>query len=247
MNAKRYGVAKIVAVAGVLVGLVAWAATNPLVISAGVSEGTLSISTTQAMPKGWFSSRNTFDRTKTDLRVTYTIGATACSAEATGSLSSLTVGQFSPLQNSNGNDIGYFWNTVVDVAAYAEHYTIHVHCDGTQHVHGCNVARPVTVTVQAFDKSGVPHTYVDDSGVTQLALVTVDAGAIAPILDGTIFETCEVDCGIGQCVSACEHACNALPKKDQQKCNNDCQCQCKLQKHAEIPVCHKNAPEQCAP
>jgi hypothetical protein len=244
VNVKSYGLKKCAGLVVFFAGFVASAASNPLVMSASVTDGTLSIVTTQAMPKGWFSSRNVFDRTKTDLRVTYTIGATACSPEATGSLSSLTVGEFVPVLNANDSTvIGYHWNTTVDVAAYAEHYTIHIHCDGTQHIHGCNVARPVTVTVQAFDKSGDPLTFVDDSGVTQLVLVTLEAGSIAPVLDATIIETCEVDCGIGQCVSACEQ--NCLSGRGAQACNDACQCQCKLLKHAEIPACHQKAPEQC--
>jgi hypothetical protein len=245
MNLKKSNLARIMAMSGVLVGLVAWAASNPLVMSASVVDGTLSISTTQAMDKGWFSSRNVFDRTKTDLRVTYTIGATACSATATGTLSSKTVGEFTPVLNGNGtNTIGYHWNTTVDLAAYAEHYAIHIHCDGSEHIHGCNVTRPVSVTVQAFDKNGLPVTYADDFGVTQLVKLTLDAGSIAPVQDPTITETnCDDSCGIGQCVSACEHNCSGPTAK----CKNLCQCECKIQKHNENPGCHQNAPTECAP
>jgi hypothetical protein len=243
MNLKKSKLARIMAVSGVLVGLVAWAASNPLVMAASVVDGTLSISTTQAMDKGWFSSGNSLDRTKTDLRVTYTIGATACSATATGTLSSKTVGEFVPVLNPNGNPIGYHWNTTVDVAAYAEHYTIHIHCDGSEHIHGCNVTRPVSVTVQAFDKNGAPRTYVDAFGATQPVRLTLDAGSIAPVLDGTITETnCDDSCGIGPCVSACEHNCSASTGK----CKNLCQCECKIQKRIENPVCHQNAPTECA-
>lgn len=244
---KTLGFTKIAAAVVLLVGFVAWAASNPLLISATVTGGALSIWTTDSMPKGWFNSRNTFDRTKTDLRATYTIGATACSPETSKALSSLTVGEFTAVLNSNNtNDIGYLWNTTVDVAAHAEHYTIHIHCDGSEHIHGCNISRPVTVTVQAFDKNGAPITYVDDSGVTQLVQVTVNAGAIAPVLDATITEThCGDSCGIGECVSACEQSC---PKgKGYQPCANACQCECKIKKNAENPLCHRNHAEECAP
>ena len=249
MNAKKYGLAKIAAMAGVLVGLIAWAATNPLVFTASVTDSTLSIATTEPLPKGYFSSKNTFDRAKTDLRITYTVGATGCSPETTRSLSSLTLGEFNPVLNSNGtNTIGYHFNTTVDVASFAEHYTIHIDCDGT-HIHGCNVARPVTVTIQAFDnKTGAPHTYVDDSGVTQLVITTLDAGSIAPVLDQTITEVCEADCGVGTCVSACEDACPRLRNgRADPACANACSCQCRLQKFQETAgACYKNAPEQCA-
>ena len=251
VNAKKYGLAKIAAIGGVLLGVIAWAATNPLVFTAIVTDGTLSIATTQPLPKGYFSSRNSFDRAKTDLRITYTVGATACSAEASRSLSSLSVGEFTPVLNANdSNVIGYHFNTTVDVASFAEHYTIHIHCDGTQHIHGCNVARPVTVTIQAFDnKTGLPLTYVDDAGVTQLVIVTLDAGSIAPVLDATIVDTCDVDCGVGTCVSACEDACpRGRNGRADPACANGCSCQCRLQKFQETGgACHPNAPEQCAP
>jgi hypothetical protein len=252
VNAKKYGLSKIVAVAAVLIGLAAWADSNPLVMSASVSGGTLSISTTEPMPKGWFSSKNAFDRSKTDLRATYTIGGTACHAEVTVSLSSTTVGSFTPVRNSNDTqDVGYLWNTIVDVSAYAELYTIHIHCDGTEHIHGCNVARPVTVIVQAFDQNGVPRTYIDDAGETQLVLVTLDAGSIEPIGvtvdDRLIPGFCDVNCGIGTCVSACEGLCpkgkNGNPE---QRCANACACPCMLQKYeATNHICHPQAPQVC--
>jgi hypothetical protein len=246
MDRKTNKLAKVAGVGILLMGVVACPGSNPLVMSANVLDGALSISTTQTMPQGWFGkSDGGFDRFNTDLRVTYTIGGTDCSPPMTGTLSSTTNGDLVPvLDIGNTNVIGYYWSTTADITAQAEKYTLHIHCDGTQHVHGCDVARPVTVTVQAFDRNGDALTYLDDSGQTQFVMVTLDAGSITPVLDATITETnCGNSCGIGQCVSACEHACPNGPLS--RSCRDGCQCVCKIQKHNEDPNCHKNAPLVC--
>ena len=256
MRLKEVGLAKIFGVACALVGLAVWAEANPLVMSASVGGGPtsgsqlLTISSTQPMPKGWFNKGNRLDRDgKIELRVTYTIGATACSPEqVTQTLSSYVDGDFEPVLNSNGTNVdGWKWTASVDVSAYANHYTLRVHCDGSKEVIGCDQPRPVSVTVQAFDHAGAPLTYTDDSGATQYVAVTLDAGSIAAVLDGTVQDACQSNnCGIGQCVSACIATCRAEGGKPQ-PCHIDCMCTCKILKSIENPPCHENLGQCSAP
>jgi hypothetical protein len=158
-----------VAVFAVLVAGVAVAATSPfLYASVDISSGVLSI-VTAPMPKGWFSTRNSLDRTKTDLRSTYSFGATACSDAASGgSISSTTQGTFSEVTNPADHTTAYVWDYMVDLSANANHWYYHHHCDGTVEVHGCAAARPVNLATTAYATSSC-RTYVNDSGQTVCA------------------------------------------------------------------------------
>ena len=239
-----------------LVGLIAWAATNPLaVLTASVVDTTLSISTTPGtwLDKGWFSVKNVFDRSKTDLRITYTMGPTACSGVKPGDpLSSLdlSVGVFTAVRNANDNNvIGYLYNTTVDLEGFANHWNLHISCDGTTHIDGCDQAQPVSVTVEAWDNRANPpvqRTY-DVNGTPTNVEVTLDAGLLAAIQDPTVTDSC-LNCGIGTCTSACEAQC---PKGKNgnvdQKCARACECPCQLQKYLETNgACHPEAPKNCA-
>jgi hypothetical protein len=175
----------------VVVGLAALAETSPLLASAGVSGGKLSIVSTKPMPKGWFNLWNRLDRThRMELRVTYTIGATVCSSAMTGTLSSYAHG--TEVRNTNLTNVaGRNWSADVSVSSYAEHYSLHENCDGVVETVGCNVPRPVSVTIQALNQNGQPLIYTDDSGAPQYMAVTLDAGSIAPVFEGLFKDACE--------------------------------------------------------
>lgn len=257
---------------GVLAGLLfsglAIAATSPLLIYLGIDgTGLLTVQTNQ-LPKGWFSSRNTFDRAKSNIQTVYSLGATTCSAEKPGgTLNSTTDGGFTTENNPQGGVIGYYYSVSKDLSASQNHWYNHQHCDGSIEVHGCPQAVPVTVTSTAYDKNGACYTYTDDAGVTRCASDT-KAANLGAVQDPDVVDTqCEepASCGIGACVSSCEHAAKArydaavascpLGKngKPEAECENAararelaekqaCPCDCMLTRPAGCPT----APAQCS-
>lgn len=231
-------VTRVTAIVALLSATLAFAAVSPLLIQVGISNAILYI-TTNGLPKGWFSTANSLDRTKTDLRTTYSFGATTCSpAYASGSVSSTSVGNFSSVFAQNGNTTGYIWDTQVDLASYQNHWYRHYHCDGTIEIHGCDSAIPVSVTTTAYNKNGNCLTYVNDAGQTVCVSDTRTA-SLPSVQDADVYEVCLQDpsCGIGQCESACQANCGAQTysgtikeQHDQrQQCRNACECQCKIQ------------------
>jgi hypothetical protein len=228
--------------AAVLTAGIAWAATSPLTFSAMITDGVLSISTASLI-KGWFSTRNTLDRTKTNLATTWSIGATECSdGGASGSINSTTDGSFEAILNENdSNPIAYTWSVLKDLSAYQNHWYNHTHCDGTVEVHGCAASSPVTVSMTAIGNNGACRTYVDDAGQTVCASDSHQL-SLAAVQDADVVDTdCGGDsCGIGQCVQACEHTCDdTYPGRDQrderQDCKMECPCVCKLQLPSSCP------------
>lgn len=194
--------------AGLLVSGLAIAALSPLIINVGVDGTGLLTVQTDAMPKGWFSSRNTFDRSTSNVQTVYALGATSCSAEKTGgTLNSTVDGGFTSENNPQGAPIAYYYAVSKDLSPAQNHWYNHQHCDGSIEVHGCPQAIPVTVTATAYDKNGACHTYTDNSGVTRCAADTQSA-SLGAVQDPDVIDTqcAELNCGIGQCVSSCEHA-----------------------------------------
>lgn len=227
---------------GGVIGLggVALAAVSPLLISLSINNGIMGIETNE-LPKGWFFSGGTFDRSKTNLVTTYSFEATSCSvASAGGTLNSTTGGQFESHLNSGGQVTGYSWNMYVDLAAQQNEYYVHYHCDGTTHIVGCDQAKTVDVTTTAYADNGNCRTYDNDENVEVCAS---DSDQIAlPALRGLdVYDTnCDASCGIGPCVSQCEQDCDdtfdcangqagAACREAQQTCKKACVCDCKLQ------------------
>ncbi len=99
------------------------------------AQGTLNLQT-YAMPKGWFNSRNTFDLTKTEVRVSETLSATSCvqgagevafTSKAFGSFKQGP--NFSPLYPTS-KEIGYYWSGVGDLSAQQNDWWYYTGCDG---------------------------------------------------------------------------------------------------------------------
>ena len=85
-------------------------------------DGSLTV-TTNAMPKGWFTgNQNSFDRTKTDIRVSVDISASDCSAETTLTKSSVADGTFAPILNSQGKPTAWRWSITLNLDAYRDHW-----------------------------------------------------------------------------------------------------------------------------
>ena len=241
----------------------AFAQTSPLQFDRSATSldaaGTLTLQTLP-MPKGWFSSRDSLDRTKTDLRTTFSIPASGCLPAASGNYTSTIQGKFVPLTNSAGKVDAYEWNMLDYLSPYQNHWHYHVGCDGSRTVDGCQEARTVTLDITAYGSDGQCRTYVDANGVTQcasdeitLSLASVqDPDVVVPAAD------CQApDCGIGPCESACAQACdaqypvndvpvgkggnttdaNAGPRLD---CKHACPCQCKALRPA---TCQAPDPE----
>lgn len=226
------------AVSAFLVAAVALAATSPLLFaSVGITNAQLYVST-QPLPKGWFSSRGALDRTKSNLVLTYAMNATACSAAAPGgSASSVTVGNLGAVVNTQGVTTAYTWDTSVDLASFQNHWYDHQLCDGTVEQLGCDQAIPVDVSVTAYDGAGACLTYVNNAGQTVCASDTATA-SLPAVQDATVIDTqCDSTCGIGACVSSCEHDCELTGSgKEKQSCKEACVCTCKLDR-ASIPGC----------
>lgn len=221
------------------------------------STGALSLSTL-AMPKGWFNSKNTLDRTKTEIRVTAVLDSTSCVVGAgEQTFSSATLGSFLtgylPVLNPQSKDVGYVWTMLGDLAAAQNHWNFYTGCDGKKVVVGCPQARGTSFTVEAFEpKSGACRSYLDATNVLTCAKDTI-AFQLAAVQDPDVVETdCGVTgdpCGIGQCVSArtndggiCDQTYPVLevPKErgngtydanadDRKKCINSASCFCKQQ------------------
>jgi hypothetical protein len=218
----------------------AWAATNPVSIGATIDGGVLSI-WTGSMTKGWFSSSNALDRSKTDLRTTWSFGATTCSAARSGSaLSSVAQGNFVPLLNPAGAVVAYTWDSTVDLASEQNHWWQHMHCDGTVERHGCDQPAAVFVSTTAFAQDGTCRTYLNDAGATVCATATASTWLPAVQDPDVVDAPCEVVdvCGIGACVSQCEHACDDVADKAaRQTCKRSCPCDCKATRPAGCSRC----------
>jgi hypothetical protein len=213
--------------------------------SVGIQNAFLVVSTAQ-LPRGWFTKGGAFARSKTDLQTSYSFDGTTCSPAASGdTVHSLTTGNMNPITNSsNGpvpNVVGYTWDTSVDLSSFQNHWYEHVHCDGTIEVHGCADARPVRVTSTIVDpQNGSCRPY---EGTTTCVLETALL-SLPSVKDPTVVDTQCGDegdsCGIGQCVSACEHSCDAqFPAQNQlaqrKACQEGCVCTCKLSRPAGCP------------
>jgi hypothetical protein len=230
-------VRRVAAVAVLLTAAIAIAATSPLIIGVGISNAILSIST-NTLQKGWFSTSNALDRTKTDLRTDVSYGATTCSpAYASTAITSTVTGNFSAVTNSQGGVTGYTWDTQLDLASYQNHWYRHFHCDGSVEIHGCDQAIPISVTTTAYGRNNC-HTYVNDSGLT-VCVADTKTASLPAVQEADVTEICAVEesCGIGQCEKACQADCTAATysgtAKQQQEqrvqCRNACECQCKIQ------------------
>lgn len=203
----------VTATSAVMLSFAAHAEENPLQFDRNAcmvdGAGTLSLRTLP-MPKGWFTSKNTFDRTKTDLRISYTLEATSCVQGAgDATFSSTTLGTFlpalDPVLNPQSKDIGYVWNMTADLSAAQNHWNNYFGCDGLPVVVGCPEARGLTFTIGAYGKDGQCRTFVDGLGAVQCAEDMVQM-QLLPVqdpdqrIDPTLCQT--GGCGIGDCVSA---------------------------------------------
>lgn len=229
---------------GLFVAAVAWAAISTLQITASVTNGSLSISTS-VLPSGWFVTRNTFDNTRTELVTTYTFGGTTCSDPmAGGTLSSVTSGTFAEMSSPNG----YSWAGSVNISAYANHWHNQYHCDGSVSVIGCDQAIPVTVTttnviVNNNGQTGC-RTYVNNSGQSVCESDT-ETTSLAAIYDANLDVTdlCDPSCGIGECSHTCEREyCAGAPPGGKDECMWECTCLCKANLPDSCPAHHECDP-----
>lgn len=204
----------VTALCAAMLSLAARAETSPLQFDRNVCSldavGALTLQTLPT-PKGWFW-QSSFDRTKTDLRTTYTLSTSTCDLGAgSATLSSTALGTFvqAPLMNANGKqEIGYIWNMIGDLSANQNHWWYLVGCDGAKVKVGCDQPRDATFTITAYEtKSGQCRTYVNAAGVTTCAADTV-AFQLASIqdpdqvIDPALCQPVDPTCGgIGQCVS----------------------------------------------
>jgi hypothetical protein len=227
-------------IAAVVLGTasVAAAAVSPLLFSGTLDEnGSLSLVTSR-LPKGWFSSKNVLDRKKSNLVLSYSLAATSCSTASTlPPNSSVFDGSFTPIFNPpETTAVGYTWEFTKDLSVAQNHWWYHHHCDGTQEVHGCMDAIPVTVTLTAYDSSGTCHKYVNDAGQTVCASDS-HAYSLAAVQDQTVVETeCGSDgpdCNLGPIVAACEAAC---PKDRNGRVTGACASKCLCESKAKLPV-----------
>jgi hypothetical protein len=238
----------------------AFAAASPLLLAAPAdgfsSDGSLTI-TTNAMPKGWFSSANTFDRTKSEIRLSIDISASDCSSEVTLNKTSLTDGAFSPVLNSQGKTTAYTWTITLDLSGYRDHWHNLIHCGGSVEVVGCREPRVVTVSATAYDSNGACHDYTNDAGQTVCAS-DGKSGLLTSVQDPDQFETCAPvsGCDIGSCVSSCQTSgCGDASKCASGQpgaacrnaitaCRQCCECVCKSQTAGCTPqdLCYTGSP-----
>ncbi len=196
------------------VSFAAYGDTNPLQFdtNACMLDGTGALALqTLAMPKGWFTTKNTFDPTKTEIRVSESLSATSCALGAgEATFSSKTLGSFKPgylpVLNPTSKDIGYLWTMIGDLSAAQNQWWYYTGCDGTAVVVGCPEARTVTFTVKAYGQDGQCRTYTDSFGVTSCASDTIElqlaaAHAQDQFIDQALCAPSEPACGIGDCVS----------------------------------------------
>ncbi len=123
--------------------------------------GTLTL-TTLWMPKGDFTTKGSFDATKTPLVVTGTVAAgAACLAEGAANISftslqhdSTYTSAFMDAYNPNAKEIAYSWTMTADLAEYQNHWHKVFACDGSYTIAGCNSPRDVTLTIEAQYKNG---------------------------------------------------------------------------------------------
>ena len=206
--------------AGMTIGLLAiaafmaapratFAAASPLLLTAPadgfMNEGSLTV-TTNAIPKGWFTGQGgSFDRSKSDVRLTLGITASDCSSEVTLNKSSLTDGTFTPVLNPAGKPMAYTWSLTLALSAYQDHWHNLIHCDGSVEVVGCKEPRVVTISVTAYDEHGACHSYTNDAGETVCASDS-RSGLLSSVQDPDQSEVCQPSggCDIGSCVSSCQ-------------------------------------------
>lgn len=171
------------------------------------SGGVLSLQTLP-MPKGWFTSKGTFDRTKTDLRVSSTLSTSSCDLGAgDATVSSTKLGTFmTPTLNPQSKDVGYVWNMIGDLSANQNHWWYFIGCDGVPVKVGCEQARDATFTVTPFGQDGQCRTFVNASGATVCAgdVLTLQLASVQDkdqTIDPALCQPAEPSCGIGPCVS----------------------------------------------
>ncbi|ABC80299.1 hypothetical protein [Anaeromyxobacter dehalogenans] len=236
-----------------LLPALAAADTSPLLLAGAQIDatGTTAVQT-QPMPKGWFSTRNVLDRTKTSLVTRLAAGATTCSADqgVVATLSSVTAGNFTEVLNPQDRTVRYVWDTVTDLSPFQNRWHHYTGCDGVQVVLGCPEAIPVTFTIEAFAKSGTCQTYVNDLGQTVCA--ADQAVAMLPavqeadqVATGCVEEGGDPSCGIGPCESACTQSCDAAFPVGRgadkgnvallKACKEACPCTCKYERPARCP------------
>lgn len=202
----------IAALFAVALSFAARAENDPLQLDRNVCSldavGVLTLQTLP-MPKGWFTSGGTFDRSKTDLRTTYSLSTSSCDLGAgAATISSTALGTFfKSVTNSQGNETAYIWNMLGDLSANQNHWWYFVGCDGVPVKVGCDQARDATFTVTAYGKDGQCRTYVNASGVTTCATDTIvfQLGSIQDpdqVIDPALCQPADPSCGIGPCVSA---------------------------------------------
>ncbi len=202
----------IAALCAATLSLAARAETNPLQFDRNVcSLDAVGVLTLQTLPtpKGWFWSGGKFDRTKTDLRTTYTLSTSTCDLGAgAATLSSTALGTFvqTAVLNPQSKDIGYVWNTMGDLSANQNHWWYFVGCDGVPVKVGCDQARDATFTITAYGQDGQCRTYVNASGITTCATDTIAfqlASVQDPdqVIDPALCQPVDPSCGIGPCVS----------------------------------------------
>ena len=222
------------------------AEANPLEVVADVSSAVLSFETNR-LPKGWFSSGNKFDPTKSTIVVEGRIHAAECSTAQSelifesGWLGSLTA---SANTTPNGkNETGYVWSYLADLSQYRNVFSLHTHCDGSLHVHGCDLPREIALTIRVLDKNGAPRTWVDDAGnvkPVEVELRDMWLDALHDVANDAVDTECDEgdSCSIGAEMSACETGC---PKGQAGKeCRDACGCTVRVQKNRQVPHCFIN-------
>ncbi len=189
----------------------AYAEENPLRFDAAACsigpDGVLALQTLP-MPKGWFITKGTFDRYKTDIRTAYSISTSSCdqgAGEATISSSKLGT-FFTTLLNSQTKEIGYVWNMVGDLSANQNHWWYFIGCDGKAVKVGCDEPRTVAFAATPFGQDGQCRTYVNGLGITacagdSLELQLASVQSADQHVDPTLCAPPEPSCGIGPCVS----------------------------------------------
>ncbi len=206
----------IAAVFAVVVSFAAYAEENPLQFDPAYTALTPSVQAylqTLAMPKGWFSSKNSLDKLKTNLATSITSPATGCKPAIDFVINSSTTGRFDSPQvlNPQSKVVGYIWDYYTDLGGFQNEWHYHTYCDNSQSVDGCQETRTVVATIKAYGPDGC-KTYTDAAGFGRCAGDTVSfdlpAVQVATVEETNCAPIVNCDIGIGQCVNDLERACN---------------------------------------
>jgi len=182
--------------------------------------------TTNEMPKGWYTEKGGFDRSKSNVAVTINGDATQCStSKSGGTLNSVSDGTFTAQLNPAGKPDAYVWSATKDLSSMQNHWYWHQHCDGTTEKHGCDAAINVSVTATVYDKVGAVRTNEDGSPATATKSATLPAVQDADVVETgcqTEGPSCKLDGQVfGACQSSCEANANAQ-KQAAQDAEKDC-------------------------